>query len=471
MPQPRVEQRAPRLSLRLRGTSFDRYDGRRWTRSASPALRLPRFAPFVYPIRRLPQPGYDRQLQIVLDHLEEPVVFLPEGTVALSVPPRVSSGESLQRELSHSAGLDVRYDNPDGMGLIYTAFVSRDPAENAIVPIAEEHRADYLQMPPGHERVVELAKRVAGDAADDQQKAERVERFLKRGAYTYSLVQPDVGKRWPLEAFLFDEKRGHCEYYSSAMAIMLRAISVPTRNVTGFVGGQFNPYGNYYALRQGDAHSWVEVYVKGRGWVTFDPTPTSRADAGPRSGLWSDLNALIDAIRTRWMTSVVGYDLRAQVGLLHKIGRLLAALRGSEGQSASDRMHGAHGLGVHLGRAFLLRALAGVLLAGLFVWLLIWALRPPRTAAGRLLSKQQAQAVGLYLELERALGKRGHARPPSLTPLEHARQLRELGFAQQAEVDRVTRGYLEARYGGRPLRTAEVVELRDAIARVRRSAA
>jgi hypothetical protein len=255
------------------------------------------------------------------------------------------------------------------------------------------------------------------------------------------------------------------------MAIMLRALSVPTRNVTGFVGGQFNPYGNYYALRQGDAHSWVEVYIKSRGWVTFDPTPTSRADAGPRAGLWSDLNALIDAIRTRWMTSVVGYDLRAQVGLLHKIGRLLAVLRGSEGQSASDRLHGAHGLGFHLGRSFLLRALAGALLTGLFVWLLIWALRPPRTAAGRLLSKQQAQAVGLYLELERALGKRGHTRPPSLTPLEHARKLRELGFAQQAEVDRVTRGYLEARYGGRPLRAAEVVELRHAIARVRRPAA
>jgi hypothetical protein len=470
LPQPRIEQKAPRLALRLRGTSFDRYDGRRWTRSAGGTLRMPRYPPDLYPIRRLPQPGSDLQLQIVLDHLEEPVVFLPQGTVAISVPARITSGESIPRDLLHAPGLDVRYDNIDGMGLMYTAFVSTDPAEAAIAPIAEEYREQYLEVPPGHERVAELARSVAGDAHTDLQQAERIERFLKNGNYTYSLVQPDIGKSWPLEAFLFDQKRGHCEYYSSAMAIMLRSLGVPTRNVTGFVGGQYNPYGGYYALRQGDAHSWVEVYLQGRGWVTFDPTPSARDGEGPRDGLWADLNALIDAMRTRWMTSVVGYDLRAQVGMLSKLARMLASLRGHDRHDAPDHSRDTRGLGAHFRLSAVLGVLAALAIA-VFAALLWRMLQKRADAGGRVLSRQQAMIVALYAELERALQKRGHARPSATTPLEHARKLHEMGFAQRAEVDAVTRRYLEARYGGRPLRTAEVVELRKAIARVRSDAA
>jgi hypothetical protein len=471
MPLPKVDEKAPRMLLRLRGTSFDYYDGRRWTRSPSATLRLPRLPPYLYPIRRMPRRGEDRQFQIVLDRLEEPVVFLPEGTVALSVAPRQSSGENIERELSAAPGLDVRYDNLDGLGLVYVAYISDDPAESAIAPIAEERRADYLKVPMGHERVAELARRVAGDAATDEQKANRIERFLKIGQYKYSLEQPDVGKRWPLEVFLLEQKRGHCEYYSSAMAIMLRTLGVPTRNVTGFAGGQYNPYGGYYALRQGDAHSWVEVYLKGRGWVTYDPTPSGRADMGPRDGLWTDLNALIDAMRTRWMTSVVGYDLRAQVGMLRRLARLIESLRESSGRGATEHARPDHGFHFHVDWRSVVRVLVACVALGLLGWLLFRVLRPLSGGGARQLGKQQALIVGLYAELERALRKRGHPRPPTQTPLEHARQLKSQGFAQHAEVDVVTARYLEARYGGRPLRNAEVIELRQAIARVRRPAA
>ncbi len=468
-PLPAVDEKAPRLSLRLRGTSFDYYDGRVWSRTPSTVLRLPRMSPTIYPIRRMPRRGQDRQFQIVLDHLDEPVVFLPLGTVAISVPPRISGGQAMERELTHSAGLDIRYDGSDGMGLVYSAYVSRDPAESAILPLSLERRATYLQMPRGHERVAALARRVAGDAVSDEQKANRIQRFLKQGDYTYSLVQPDVGKRWPLDVFLFDQKRGHCEYYSSAMAIMLRSLGVPTRNVTGFAGGQYNPYGGYYALRQGDAHSWVEVYLQGRGWVTYDPTPSLRAEMGPRQGLWTDLNALIDALRTRWMTGVVGYDLRAQVGILRRLARMIERLRGPPRHPDQTAASG-RGFHPHLGWRGALQGLGVALVLALLAWLAWRLLRPAISAGGRPLSRQQAQAVSLYGELERALRKRGHPRPPALTPLEHARSLARQGFAQQADLDQVTHSYLEARYGGRPLRNAEVLELRKAIARIRRAA-
>jgi hypothetical protein len=104
----------------------------------------------------------------------------------------------------------------------------------------------------------------------------------------------------------------------------------------------------------------------------------------------------------------------------------------------------------------------GVLLLLLVRTLSIGARARP-SAAARL-------AVSLYAELERALGNRGHARLPSVTPLEHARALRESGFAQAKDVDTVTERYLEARFGGRPLHGAEVTQLRRAIARVRKAA-
>lgn len=469
MPQPRVDEKAPRLSLRLRGTSFDRYDGRRWTRAPHQSERMDRIPPNTYPVRRPPMPG-DKQLDIVLDHLEEPVVFLPEGVVALSIPTRAAGDRSVPRRLSYSAGLDVRYERPDGLGLMYTAYVSRDPSEADLPSVGDERRAAYLQVPEGHEKIVELAQQVAGDAASDRQKVERIDRFLKSGQYAYSLAQPEVtADRLPLEVFLFEQKRGHCEYYSSAMAIMARALGVPARNVTGFVGGQYNPYGGYYALRQGDAHSWVEVFLENRGWVTYDPTPASRAAIGPRQNLWSDVNALVDALRTRWMTSIVGYDLRTQVGMLRNLAAFMQGFRRERGDTADERDKGRDGSARELGP--LLRWGAGALLLSVFAWFALRLLRSMQQPDARPRTRQQAQVASLYGELERVLARRGHPRPPAVTPLEHARALSEQKFPEHSEVDLVTRTYVEARYGERSLAPAELAELRKAIARIRRPAA
>jgi hypothetical protein len=250
---------------------------------------------------------------------------------------------------------------------------------------------------------------------------------------------------------------------------MLRTLGVATRNVAGFAGGRYNAYGRYYALRQGDAHSWVEVYIRGRGWVTFDPTPVARASAGPQERLWSELVAMIDALRTRWTTSVVGYDLRTQVGMMQRIARWFAELRDQRGpveKEPADRDGAARSGDLKLATRYVLPALC----AGLLFWL-AWRNRRGRPKQRlRVASRRQAQLIAIYTELERALARRGHPRPPSTTPLEHARDLAERGFEQSGEVEMVTSRYLEARYGSRPLDGNEVGELRKVIARVRKAA-
>jgi hypothetical protein len=273
-----------------------------------------------------------------------------------------------------------------------------------------------------------------------------------------------VQNQTPLDAFLFTAHRGHCEYFASAMAIMLRTLEIPSRNVTGFVGGRYNPYGGYYALRQGDAHSWVEAYIEGRGWVTFDPTPPSRAAVGPRQSLWADLQALIDAVRTRWMTSVVGYDLRTQVTMLRRLARLFAAQDGSAGASGGAGSELASNNWKAFGRSALVIVLA--ISAVVAIWR--WRARRRRKPSDRHVPEHVEQAVKLYRDLERALASSGNARPVAVTPIEHARALRVGGFPCASDVQDVTESYMRVRYGGEMLPASELPKLKSAVARVRK---
>ena len=103
------------------------------------------------------------------------------------------------------------------------------------------------------------------------------------------------------------------------MAIMLRDVGIPSRNVTGFVGGSYNRFGKYYAVREGDAHSWVEAYIDDAAhptWLPFDPTPAAGAQPlEATTGAWVYIRDVVEALSSKWNTYVVGYDLRRQMRL------------------------------------------------------------------------------------------------------------------------------------------------------------
>ncbi len=465
-PLPKAQRRAPRAAFRMRGTSFDHYDGKRWTRTPADGEFYPEGLAF-YPITRWPHVTRDRQLRVVLERLEEKVVFLPRDAVALSMPwRRTVKGEQVGPRLVRSRGLDIRYVDDESLGLVYTAYVNSDTRSAVCPGLSAAETQLYLQMPPGHQAVVALARDIARGATTGAQKAERIMAYLRdSGAYRYSLQQPEVGDTAPLEAFLLRAKTGHCEYFSSAMAIMLRAVGVPTRNVTGFLGGRYNPFGDYYAVRQGDAHSWVEAFVQGRGWVTYDPTPPARVHLGPGEGAWANVYALIDALRTRWMTSVVAYDLQTQVGMLRKLARWLSRLRSDSRHEAVPEKDGDPSWPIAPSRLVVLLAAIAALL------LLAFAVRRWRQRrAGkerRPLSRRASEAVDLYHELERVLSRCGHPRSQSATPWEHAEQLAREGFADSDTVRQVTQRYMEVRYGDDALSGEELRQLRSRIAAIR----
>ena len=120
------------------------------------------------------------------------------------------------------------------------------------------HR-NYIQLPNNlSNRVQALSKQLIKPEQTVLEAAQRVESFLKRNLqYTLSLERDETLS--PLDDFLFQQRRGHCEYFATAMAVLLRASGVATRLVNGFHGGKWNQFGNYVAVSHGDAHSWVEV--------------------------------------------------------------------------------------------------------------------------------------------------------------------------------------------------------------------
>jgi hypothetical protein len=457
--------------LRLRGTAFDHYDGRKWTRSEGLSVRMSAIGDY-YALRRMPQNG-DLELRIVLDRLDEAVLFLVPGTVGFRIPRRDVTTLRDRTRVTRSHGLDLRYQGTDEIGIVYHLAVS-STVDELHIPAArdmDDHER-YLQVPAGHERVAELATKLRAGLDEPLAVANRLQAHLRdEERYAYTLQQPEVGSKHPLEVFLFEARRGHCEYFATALAVMLRTQGIPSRNVTGFVGGEWNRFGGYFAVRQADAHSWVEAYLEGHGWVTLDPTPPSRDAFGPEQ-LFRDIDEMVDALRAYWMTQVVGYDLRMQVRGLRELRNFFRGL------SMPDLGFGGKGKGQRGGDAAEIERPSGtgsLLVAALAIVALLvagaYALRTLRRRQGkRLASVSARQAQALYRQLERALAQKGRARPAHVTPEAHARALEAQGFPAAGAVRELTDVYLAARYGTAHFPRERVRAIKQKLEDVRRAA-
>jgi hypothetical protein len=255
------------------------------------------------------------------------------------------------------------------------------------------------------------------------------------------------------------------------MAIMVRSIGLPARNVTGFLGADYNPYGDYYAVRNGHAHSWVEVLVEDR-WVTFDPTPAS-GQTFARSGLAVKLRQMVDAMRVRWAEYVVEYNIRDQARALQGLAAWYRSLRGGRRgkRSGADGAGDDRGLGPIPFKPDWRWFVAIMAIFGVGVLVAQWTRKRRRQhRAGRQLDPDRDRAVRLYLSLENSLRSAGHARPPDVTPAEHVDELGRAGFPAVDEVRQVTDAYLAARFGERHLPPADYHRLRQVSRSVRAKA-
>jgi transglutaminase-like putative cysteine protease len=445
-----------RLTLRLRGTAFDTYDGRAWARtpresreSAPGRVGDPFGVPDVHTIFRGPDLAHDRFVSFDLEPIDPPVVFLPPRAVAVRAKPpaQVLLGEPLT--IVSGAEDELRYTGADARGLRYDVYITSDEREQWLKPIDPAELRKHLDLPPLPERVSELAHKWTDGLPTPEAKASAIEDHLRR-EYIYDLHSSSQGKPQPVDHFLFESHRGHCEFFSTAMAVMLRMVGIPSRNVTGFVGGTWNRFGHYYAVREGDAHSWVEAFVGDPSqprlgtWRTFDPTPPSGAQPlEPPNGVYYYLRDFVEALSQRWNTYVVGYDLRKQVRLFDEMTLRYHKLRRQVGMDRGILDKITRGP-IVAGSALLLALVAYVL----------WRRYQRRDGQERAAeTKGRTDQVGetaavLYRSLEAALQVHGISRAPSVPPLRHAYDLGARNHPLAPEVESLTQAYLETRFGG-----------------------
>jgi hypothetical protein len=249
----------------------------------------------------------------------------------------------------------------------------------------------------------------------------------------------------PLAHFLFERKKGHCEYFASSMAVMLRTVGIPSRVVTGFQSGVYNPITHMQVVRASDAHSWVEAWIAGRGWTTYDPTPFDPS-AGA-AGVMARLSLFFDAAEQFWQDWVVSYDLDRQVVLASRMDESARRVRFNWFDDAKAWF----GNAAHASAGYAPSAAVG---GGLILLIALYGGAIARWWRGRLRVRRLVRGEGvasdatlLYQRMLRLLARRGIQKPPWLTPGEFARVLPRSEVS--GLVHDLTAFYNEFRFGGR----------------------
>jgi len=444
------------LAVHWRGGALSQFDGKHWFNppGADEPIRSERGVVTLRPGRHW-RPGHSLAYQVVLNDIASDMLFYagtPE-TIRINAP-------LLSR--THGEGLRVPPRFLMYGGLTYSVYSYMEDERGTMVtaasPLPADVRAEHLQLPPLDPRIPVLAREMASGASTEMEQARALENHLRSDyGYTLQLLSSEVAD--PLANFLFVRKKGHCEYFASAMTVMLRTLGVPARVVTGFQSGVYNPMTGWQVVRASDAHSWVEAWISGRGWVTFDPTPPD--PGGSAQGLFSRLSLLLDAADQFWENWVLSYDFERQIVLaarMQQSGRRLHLNwiddMGSwlDQASAAGRTH-AVGILSTLGSAIVLLLLG----PGWIKWL--------RRRAGLLrASRGQGQASDgtlLYRRMLAELERRGIQKPAWLTPAEFARVIPASRLASL--VGDLTAAYNQFRFGRRGEAAPRMIRLLDQI--------
>ena len=457
----RVYNNGGRLNAKWRGSALSDFDGKRWFNTSDPGERLSvgrdgRVILAGDSQRR--RRGRRVAYRVDINSIDSTVLFFAGTPEALNVnAPNIIRTPQDNYRIGAGTSDGMRYD-------VYSFFEEETEPALDIEAIPAAIRARYLQTPPLDPRVPDLARRMSAGYVSDADRARAIESHLQRD-YGYTLELPKIQVSDPIAYFLFSRKKGHCEYFASAMTVMLRSIGIPARMVTGFQSGVLNPITELYVIRASDAHSWVEAYLPGRGWTTFDPTP---ADPNALAqSFWTRFSFYADAADTFWQEWVVSYDLGRQLTLADRMEESTSRFKINwlnwSGESMSRRLE----RGRELSRRYFPQTLAAfaLILCGAVAGPKAWrslrlSHRVRRAKRGR---ASIADATLLYNRFLDMLNAKGYSKPPWYTPDEFARSVRQPEIAAVAE--KFVAAYQELRFGGRVEAAPRLLVLLDELKR------
>ena len=437
-------------NLRWRGLAFDRFDGRVWEAGPRQRVLLRREVSGEFVLGSPRGTGPLVRQEIFLDPIGSDAVFAAPrplrvetraGAVGLDDMGSIAVPTPAER-LQYSADSELELTPPRGLRPAAWPVAGSPLASSAAA-------ARYLQLPPLPARIQVLAREVTEGSRSPYEAALRLTQYLSSDRFTYTLVLKQQTQLDPLEEFLFVRRAGNCEYFAASLAVMLRSVGIPARVVGGFQRGEWNPYGRYFMVRLKDAHSWVEAFFDGAGWVTLDPSP--RAAAEEALGGPSAMSLYLDAARMRWYRYVVNWSLRDQVGVAASVHRGALEWRGS--------LHGWRDWARGLPRGVVAAAAAvAVLAAGWLLW---------RRAPGPAARAAAPAMPRFYARALRALARRGFRRARTETAREFARRVEVEAPGVATALSGLTATYERCRFGAGTLTDEETAVMEAAIAVLR----
>jgi hypothetical protein len=447
---------AEALDLKWRGIALTVFDGKMWRNQANEQdVLLPTMGRFA--LRRLQlgrrnlapalEPNGFRlvRYRVVMEPIGTNVLFMPATPVELAGRFReisvdetgsVTNTDRSRVTESYEAVSQVAQFTPERLRALSGVY----PPDVAML---------YLQHPPMDPRVYELSSKVTANARSDYDKAAALEQYL-RANYAYTLNLGNVVPADPIAWFLFERKEGHCEYFASAMAVMLRSIGIPSRIVNGFRNGEYNDLTGNYIIRGRDAHTWVEAYMPSVGWTTFDPTPP---DPQPTGNTFSRMRLYLDAAQEFWREWIINYDFGHQreltVSTVSKAQRSAYDVRRWWRQKYNALLRQAQRINDRVStnpqRTVML------VVAALVGFVLLWNLRyiirswRQRSIARKPSKAPQLAATIWYSRMLKTVARKGYPKHATQTPSEFVRSIPEASLRQS--VSQFTERYERARFG------------------------
>jgi transglutaminase-like putative cysteine protease len=294
-----------------RGPVLDFFDGHTWSRS-----------PTIQGAAALKPLGPSYKYTVMMEPHRHRWIFMLDWPSSWNLPrAELDSDYTLTQIDPLSRPVDV-------VGTSYTQV-------QATEDLSSRTRSRDLRLPRNRNpRTIQLAQELRSAHADDMEFVQAVLAMFRQQPFFYTLHPPTLSDN-SVDDFLFDTKRGFCGHYASAFAALARAAGIPARVVTGYQGGTLNPYGDYWILRQSDAHAWNEVWIEGRGWVRVDPTAAiapQRVERGLadvagteespasawqlRSRWFSGMRLRFDMVKEIWRERILDFDQDSQRKLL-----------------------------------------------------------------------------------------------------------------------------------------------------------
>ena len=398
-----------------------------------------------------------------------PVLDLPQGVRILGDPPNTSvswdGNADFTLQLQTRGSRRLQYE-------AYSEIIARDPDVLRQAPLDYRYmEARDYSMLTYHELLPEtqqLVRELTDAYPSVYGKVLALEDFLGGESFAYTLEVPLLPARNGMDAFINDIRRGHCEFFASALALMTRSLGIPARVVSGFRGGEYLPGEEAYLVRASMAHLWVEVLIPDHGWVRFDPSP--RSEMAPTGFQRMQMVWAVYLLRAKmfWFQEVVGFEGGIRLDQINWPwrGRTRPAPPQPSEPVVPDEEQEARSLYQYIA---LLRhpfaqwsAIAACLLGGAFVWQK-W--RENRDSIAILTADQQ-RIRRLYRRFLRALAALG-IDCNNKTAGELQRCLKELGIDDLEQLDEFVALYNAVRFGGRPLTREQQITFKRRLRQLR----